>query len=387
MKHDLDRRRFLCGLGLASLPWFGRTKLWAGDKSGAAPQLITRQSNPENLEFPFWSLNSFITPNNLSYVRSHFPTPHLDPVSWHLEIAGAVERSMKLTLDEVRRLPSVTRALTLECAGNARTFLTPKPKGVQWDLGAVSTAEWTGTPLAAVLEKVGVRPEAVEVVLEGADRGQPASELRPRGEIAFARSLPLPKARQPEVLLAWAMNGKELPSAHGFPLRAVVGGWYGMASVKWLARVVVVEKPFHGYWQTVDYSTWARVAGEPTMEAITEMQVKAEIACPAAGQVLPAGADYRVHGAAWTGEAEVAKVEVSTDGGRVWEEVALVGKAIPFAWRLWEYTWRKPAEGKYTLLARATDTRNRVQPRERDPGRGSYVISHVLPVPVEVRAG
>jgi DMSO/TMAO reductase YedYZ molybdopterin-dependent catalytic subunit len=385
MTGDLDRRLFLHRAGLASLPLLAGARLWADDKGGPVPRLITRQSNPENLEFPFGTLNSFITPNNLFYIRNHFPTPRVASKLWRLEVAGAVERPLRLTLDEVRGLPSATRPVTLECAGNGRAFLTPKTKGVQWELGAVSTAEWTGAPLASVLDKAGVRPGAVEVVLEGADHGVPGNEPRPPADIAFARSLPLSKARQSEVLLAWAMNGKELPPAHGFPLRAVVAGWYGMASVKWLTRLVVVEKPFQGYWQTVDYATWDRAAGEPTLTAITRMQVKAAIARPAAGEVLPAGADYRIHGAAWTGEGEVARVEVSTDGGRSWREAALRGKAVPFAWRQWEYTWRKPAAGQYTLMARATDSRNRVQPHERDPGRRNYVINHILPTPVEVR--
>jgi DMSO/TMAO reductase YedYZ molybdopterin-dependent catalytic subunit len=387
MTKDLNRRLFLHRAGLATLPLLASTNLWAGAQDRPAPRLITRQDNPENLEFPFATLDGFITPNNLFYVRNHFPTPQVNAKSWRLDVSGAVERPLRLSLDEVRELPSTTQAVTLECAGNGRTFLTPRAKGVQWDLGAVSTAEWTGTPLAVVLEKAGVRPSAVEVVLEGADRGKPTTEPTPPGEIAFARSLPLSQARKPEVLLAWAMNGKELPAAHGFPLRAVVGGWYGMASVKWLTRLVVVDKPFQGYWQTVDYSGWVRSGGEPTLEAITAMEVKASIARPAAGEVVPAGADCRIHGAAWAGEADVTKVEVSTDGGRSWEEATLTGKAVPFAWRLWEYTWRKPAAGKYTLMARATDSRNRVQPRERDPGRRSYVINHTVPTPVEVRAG
>jgi DMSO/TMAO reductase YedYZ molybdopterin-dependent catalytic subunit len=387
MTKDLDRRLFLHRAGLAALPLLAPATLRADDKDRPAPRLITRQSNPENLEFPFWALDGFITPSNLFYVRSHFPTPHLDAGAWRLEVGGAVERPLRLTLEEVRGLKAVTRAATLECAGNGRASLSPKTKGVQWDLGAVSTAEWTGVPLAAVLEKAGVRPGAVEVVLEGADRGKPGTEPLPPGEVAFARSLPMSKARKPEVLLAWAMNGRDLPPAHGFPLRAVVAGWYGMASVKWLTRVVVVEKPFQGYWQTVDYSTWTRAADQPTLDSITAMHVKASIARPAAGEVLPPGTDTRIHGAAWSGEDEVAKVEVSTDGGRSWEEATLLGTVVPFAWRLWEYTWRKPAAGKYTLIARATDGRGTTQPRERDPGRRNYVINHLLPTAVEVRAG
>jgi DMSO/TMAO reductase YedYZ molybdopterin-dependent catalytic subunit len=384
---DLNRRLFLGRAGLAALPWRAGPGLNGKDEPRPAPRLLVRQQKPENLEFPFTTLDRFITSNKLFYVRNHFPIPLLDTKAWRLEVAGAVQRPLRLNLDEIRGLPSVTRTATLECAGNGRVFLSPRVKGVQWELGAVSNAEWTGAPLAAVLEKAGVQPDAVEVLLEGADRGEPGNDPKPPGGMAFARSLPLAKAQKPEVLLAWAMNGQELPAAHGFPLRAVVGGWYGMASVKWLTRLVVLRQPFLGYWQTVDYATWGRTAGEPTLQAITEMQVKASIARPAAGEVVPAGTDYRIHGAAWAGEQEVAEVSVSTDRGRTWEAASLLGKPVPFAWRLWEHTWRKPAAGKWTVMARATDSRGRTQPLERDPQRLSYVINHVLPTPVEVSAG
>ncbi len=378
---DLDRRLFLRHAGLAALPL-----LAAAEEKVNAPRLIPRQRNPDNFEFPFAALDGFFTSNNLFYIRNHFAAPSLDAKSWRLKVVGAVERPLEFTLEAIRALPSRTLPVTLECAGNGRAFLVPKTKGVQWEMGAVSTAEWTGVPLAAVLEKAGVRPGAVEVILEGADRGEPGNDPRPPGTIAFARSLPLAKARRPEVLLAWQMNGKDLPPEHGYPLRAVVSGWYGMASVKWLTRLVVVEKPFRGYWQTVDYAVWNRGSPEPSLEAITEMEPKASIARPAAGEVLPAGGDSRIHGAAWAGESEIAKVDVSTDGGKTWAAAALLGKAVPFAWRLWEYTWRRPAAGKHTLLTRATDVRGRVQPLERDPGRRNYLISHVRPTPVEVRA-
>src|SRR5262249_50532504 len=151
------------------------------------------------------------------------------------------------------------------------------------------------------------------------------------GVIHFARSLPLEKARKPEVLLAYRMNGEELPPAHGFPLRAVVPGWYGMASVKWLTRVIVTERPYLGYYQSLDYTTWQRINGLPTLVPITALEVKAEVARPALDEVVAAGSTYRVHGAAWAGESEVAKVEVSGDGGRTWAEAKLLDKAVPFA--------------------------------------------------------
>jgi DMSO/TMAO reductase YedYZ molybdopterin-dependent catalytic subunit len=168
-------------------------------------------------------------------------------------------------------------------------------------------------------------------------------------------------------------------------LRAVVGGWYGMASVKWLTRVIVTRTPFLGFDQTVDYTIWVKGEdGLPRLTAIREVDVKASIGRPAAGEVIPAGKEYRVRGAAWAGESDVAKVEVSSDAGKTWAEATLVGKTRPFCWRLWEYRW-KPAAGDAVLMARATDRRGRVQPLKRDPGRRNYMINTVQPVAVTVK--
>jgi DMSO/TMAO reductase YedYZ molybdopterin-dependent catalytic subunit len=355
-----------------------------GNPETTAAGLIVRQRNPDNLEFPFPTLEHFLTPNERFYVRNHFAVPGLDARTWRLRVGGAVRQTVELTYEELRRLPARTVTATLECAGNGRAFLTPTARGVQWQLGAVSNAEWTGVPLATVLERAGLRDAAVEVVLEGADRG-PAPNEPTLGTIAFARSLPLAKARQQDVLLAYRMNGADLPAAHGFPVRAVVAGWYGMASVKWLTQVLVTDRPFAGFWQTLDYTIFERRDGLPVLTPITEMQVKAEIARPRAGEVLSANSDYRVHGAAWSGDSPVSRVEVSTDG-RTWAPARLLGQPVDHAWRFWEYQWRTPAQaGRVRIAARATDARGRTQPLERDPLRRNYMVNHVLPVEAEVR--
>ena len=209
--------------------------------------MIIRQRNPDNLEFPFATLDHFITPNERFYVRNHFAYPNLDVRTWRLRVEGAVRQTLQLSYEELRRLPLRTVTATLEFAGNGRSFLTPASRGVQWQLGAVSNAEWTGVPLAAVLERAGLRDAAIDVVLEGADRG-PAPNEPTLGMIHFGRSLPVAKARQQDVLLAYRMNGADLPVAHGFPVRTVVPGWYGMASVKWLTRIIVTDRPFDGFW-------------------------------------------------------------------------------------------------------------------------------------------
>jgi DMSO/TMAO reductase YedYZ molybdopterin-dependent catalytic subunit len=388
----MDRRDFLRLSASATLPaaWLGvtepegsaRTHVSAEEKPVA---LIPRQKNPDNLEFPFSSLNSFLTPNNLFYVRNHFDAPELDAKKWRLQVVGVVKKPLELTHAQVLELSERTLPVTLECAGNGRAFLDPKTKGVQWQLGAVSTAEWTGVTLASILERAGPRADAVDVVLEGNDMGEPAGEPRPVGKIRFARGLPLAKAMKPDVLLAHRMNGKTLPRAHGFPLRAVVAGWYGMASVKWLRRIVVTDRPFRGYDETTDYAIWERRHDLATLTPITEMEVKASIARPAAGEMVAPNTAYRIHGAAWAGETDVVKVAVSIDGGKNWATARLLDKPQPFCWRRWQYTWDKPTAGKHQLLARATDKRGRTQPLKRDPDRRNYMISHVTPI--EVRVG
>ena len=218
---------------------------------------IVRSESPLNLEMPFSSLGSFITPTKSFYVRTHFPIPVIDRNAWQLHVEGEVEKPFAINYEELMTIESMTVPVTLECAGNNRNFLQPKVKGVQWHLGAVGTAEWTGVPLSVLLDRATLKPNASEVVMEGADRGMLEDPKSPPGELKFARSIPVDKARR-DVLLAYKMNGENLPPEHGFPLRAIVPGWYAMASVKWLQRIIVIDRPFNGYYQTLDYAYWQR---------------------------------------------------------------------------------------------------------------------------------
>jgi DMSO/TMAO reductase YedYZ molybdopterin-dependent catalytic subunit len=345
---------------------------------------IVRGEDPLNLEMPFAALDSFITPTKLFYVRTHFPIPKIDKQTWRLRVEGEVEKSFEISYDELLKMESRKIPATLECAGNNRNFLESKVKGVQWGLGAVSTAEWTGVVLSMLLDRAIVRPSAHEVILEGADRGKPDDPKSPAGELKFAWSIPLEKASS--VLLAYKMNDVDLPPEHGFPVRAIVPGWYGMASIKWLQRIIVTDQPFSGYFQTLDYAFWKRRGDMVERVPLSEMQTKAEIAGPAEGEIVPANSHVRVHGAAWTTNGEIIKVELSTDGGSTWGDAKLLGEAKPNAWRLWEFNWKTPAAaGKQTLISRATDSRGRTQPAEHDPDRGTYMINHLLPIEVEVR--
>jgi DMSO/TMAO reductase YedYZ molybdopterin-dependent catalytic subunit len=348
--------------------------------------LIVRESEPVNLEFPFPTLDSFLIPNHRFFVRTHFGiVADLDLQSWRLIVEGRVERQLQLSYDDLLRMPPRSLVALLECAGNGRQFLTPKTQGLQWEAGAVGNAEWTGVPLAAILDRAGLKADAVEVVLEGADAGEVNVEPKSPGPIHYSRSLPLDKARQPEVLLAYKMNGAELTADRGFPVRAIVPGWYGMASVKWLRRIVVTAQPFNGYYQSLEYSYFEKRDGLQTLVPLTEMMIKAQIAQPIRGEIVPLSTPYRVFGAAWAGDDEVAQVEVSTDSGKTWDQAILLDKPVKYAWRLWEYPWQPSVCGKQTLAARATDTKGRVQPIERDCNHRSYAINHIIPVEVEVR--
>src|SRR3981189_554625 len=299
--------------------------------------LIIRQKEPKNLEAPFDRIDSYLTPRELFYIRSHFPVPNLDRDSYQLHIDGAVRHPFALSYEELRSMPSETRVATLECAGNSRVFLVPQVQGAQWELGAVSNAEWTGVPLRALLERAGLAEDACEIVLEGADRGTPKEQPVPPDPIAFARSLPRAKAIGSEVLIAYQMNGRDLSPDHGYPVRAIVPGHYAMASVKWLTRIYAVREPFQGYWQTSDYAYWDYVDGKPVRRPLGEMKLKSEIFRPTVYETVAPNQTYTVFGAAWTGEAEVTEVSVSTDGGQTWAQAEFVDPVQRYAWRRWKF--------------------------------------------------
>jgi DMSO/TMAO reductase YedYZ molybdopterin-dependent catalytic subunit len=335
---------------------------------------------PENSETPLESVRGWVTPTRLFFVRNHFPVPEINLDTWRLSVAGCVGKPRQWTWEELTELPERTVFATVECAGNGRSFLTPHLHGVQWGAGAVGHAEWTGVPLRLVLQESGVRPEALEVLFEGADHGSEADHPE---DMQFARSLPLEKALGPDTLLVYRMNGETLEPIHGYPLRLFVPGWYGVASVKWLRRVEVLDRPFRGYFQTVKYTVQHQTPGGVETAIVGPMSVKAEILRPRADGVLGVGGN-RVCGLAWAGEEPVARVEVSTDGGRTWTEAALVGPQSDYSWTLWEYLWEVARPGRYELLARAVSAGGKVQPTEHDPLCGGYHIHFSRPTPVRV---
>ena len=347
---------------------------------------IVRESEPINLECPFDSLSGEITPCDAFYIRNHFPEPKADLKTWRLSIEGAVSKPFQLSYEELLALPSQSVTALLECAGNSRVHLVPKVEGAQWGLGAIGNAQWRGVSLSAVLQRAGLKDNAIDIIFEGADQGIPPEKPKPREPINYSRSIPRGKASDPSILLAYEMNGEPLTLSHGFPLRLIVPGWYGMASVKWLQRIVVTDYPFDGYYQKIDYAFWVERNGVPVREPITEMELKSQVAQPSSHEFLQTDITYRVHGAAWTGANKIAKVEISVDGGKDWQLAELTANDNPYTWSFWQFEWRTPNTAQdCVLMSRATDTAGRTQSMERDLKRDTYRISHVLPIPVHIR--
>ncbi|MHA7223262.1 sulfite oxidase [Arthrobacter sp. RHLT1-20] len=313
-----------------------------------------------NHSMPLEALRNDTTPPGLHYLLNHFDIPYIDADNWHLRIGGAVQRSLELSLRALRRAPSISVAVTLECAGNGRSLLKPRPLSQPWVLEAVGTATWTGVPLAYLLTQAGVDDDAVEVVFTGADTGIQGGVRQ-----QFARSLPIDEALRPDLVLAYRMNGAELPPQHGYPLRLVVPGWYGMASVKWLSSITVVTKPFDGFQQSVAYRYQqdADDAGTP----VSWIKVRSLMVPPGIPdfftrrRILPAG-PVMLTGRAWSGQGAVQRVEVGIDGK--WAPAHLERPAAPFAWCAWSMPWVADA-GEHELACRATDTSGAGQPLEQ----------------------
>jgi DMSO/TMAO reductase YedYZ molybdopterin-dependent catalytic subunit/rhodanese-related sulfurtransferase/glyoxylase-like metal-dependent hydrolase (beta-lactamase superfamily II) len=339
--------------------------------------MVVHRADPLNCETPIPALiGGVVMPNARFYVRNHFPAPAIDVSTWSLEVTGLVERPLALSLRNLSRMPSETRVVTLECAGNGRYRLDPPVDGEAWRLGAVSTAEWTGVPLAEVLDRAGILPGAREVVFRGADRG--TVEGRP-GPVHFERSLPLETARESQALLAYAMNGEALPLQHGYPVRLVVPSWYGVASVKWLIGIEVCGRPFDGYFQTAKY--WYET-GRAAREPVTLQRVRALITNPGEGQKLTLG-ENTVRGVAWSGAAPIAGVEVSMNNGP-WQEARLIGDRRRHSWQWWELLTSLDQPGTSSIRARATDLAGRTQPGLPDWNRHGYGNNAIQNVLVQV---
>jgi DMSO/TMAO reductase YedYZ molybdopterin-dependent catalytic subunit len=339
-------------------------------------QLVMVKAEPFNAETPLDALREPVTPAPLHYVRSNFSLPDHPGT---LTIGGAVERPLTLTLDELRAMPATTLTVTLECAGNGRIGLMPLPTGEPWAGNAVGTARWTGAPLHLLLERAAPRADGVEVFFGGADHGP----YKGGPDISFGRSLARARALDPaaEVLVAWAMNDAPLPPDHGAPLRLVVPGWYGMASVKWLARIEVLTAPYVGQFQTTSYQfEWP----DRAREAVTTILPRALITDPAPGDTLPRG-PFTVRGKAWSGTGPITAVEVSIDGAGDWQPAQVAPPTGPYQWQEWHFDWSGAEPGRHVFRARATDAAGNCQPDSPAWNRLGYGNNAVQVLAFDVR--
>ena len=330
--------------------------------------LVYLGRDPLNAEVRVDRIRGTLTPHGTHYVRDHFAIPDAPRA---ITVDGAVEMPTTVTIDTLRALTSRTVAVTLECAGNGRAFLDPPAPGEQWRLGAVGTAEWTGVPLRDVLERARPRKAAAEVLFVGADSGLQKDLGR---TIAYERSLPLVDAMRDNVLLAHAMNGAPIPHEHGGPIRLVVSGWYGMASVKWLARIAAIEQRFEGFFQKDRYV----IDGHP----LREIAPRAIITDPADGARVARG-PITIRGKAWSGGAPVDLVEVSSDNGYSWHRASL-GPSSKYAWRDWSVTLETGDQTTLTVLAYAITADGEQQPTRPVANRLGYRNNAAQPITIAI---
>jgi DMSO/TMAO reductase YedYZ molybdopterin-dependent catalytic subunit len=386
--NEIQRRDFLIGAGqltagLALIPCLPESA-FAQTVIKGKERLIVRSIRPEDLETPVSLLNTWITPNDLFYVRHHLYAARVDVNEWKLTVGGEVENSITLTLDELKRAPKHTVTVTLECAGNGRAFFDPPVAGIQWEKGAVGTARFAGARLADILKRAGVKPTGQYVAMNGADK--------PLGKMPdFIRNIPIKKALDADTILAYEMNGEAIPILHGFPLRAVVPGWEGAYSVKWLTDIQVIEKEYDGFFVKTAYRFPNRpvAPGEAVapqdMIPLTGLVVKSFINSPLDGATVAPG-KVRMSGFAWAGESNIAKVDVSMDNGSSWFQAKLGKEREHYAWQSFEYEFDIARPGSYLLMSRATDDKGNVQPIAPQWNPSGYLWNVIDKVRINVKA-
>lgn len=352
---------------------------------GSRDILVTSE-DPLCFESALPALNQWITPVRTFYTRNHFSEmPDLSPHSYRLSVEGAVDAPFSLSLHDLCARPVREVVATLECAGNSRSYVTPPAEGIRFSHGAVGNARWSGISLRDVLTPDVIAPGATEVLFEGADVGEEEEEGETL-EVRFGRSLPLETALHPDTILAYEMNGAPLTPDHGYPVRLIVSGWYAMASVKWLARITVLDEPFEGFFQRRRYVFINEGEMErQSLQPVTRLRVKSIINRPRHGEVVHSGT-YTIRGKAWSGDGEIVTVEVSMNGGREWLPAELVGPLVRGAWRQWELPWEVSGAGHHILMARATDSAGNMQPVGIEWNFRGYANNGIHTIAVEVPA-
>jgi DMSO/TMAO reductase YedYZ molybdopterin-dependent catalytic subunit len=385
----LSRRDALTQLALAGAALkFTPAELFAQAPTAAQrfgkDKLIVRSMRPPDFETPVGLLDSFITPTEHFYVRSHMGVPaSVDAATWTLKVDGEVGSPLTLSVDELKKLPAVTVTTTLECAGNGRAFFEPAVAGIQWEKGAVGTARFTGARLSDVLKKAGVKTTGLNVEMHAGDR--------PPGTMpAFVRQVPMAKAMHPDTIIAWDMNGQPIPLVHGAPLRAIVPGWEGAYSVKWLNQLTVLAKDTDSFWYVTGYRyPNKRVApgaavDAKDMEPLKGLAVKSLITAPAHNASLAAG-KVAVAGFAWAGENDITAVDISIDNGATWQPAKLTGEQARFTWRRFEHEFTATKAQSYLILSRATDSKGNMQPAVAQWNPSGYLWNQYDSVRIEIK--
>jgi sulfite oxidase len=323
--------------------------------------LIPRKMNPDNLESPVNVINSWITPNNLFFIRNHLPYPDISIESWSLTVGGEVTNSIQMMYRELFEMSHISKIVTIECSGNKRGLMEPPASGDQFMLGTIGNAKWTGVPLLDILDRAGINGNVKEIIFAGSDFG-----FRPdmSEKVNFVRSLPHDRNLLKECLLALCMNDVPLPFEHGFPLRLIVPGWHGMANIKWVNRITASSTQFKGPFQAVDYVYITNEDDYSNAVPVTENKVNSIITSPANGEIIKPGSII-IKGIAWAGgNRTVSKVQVSTDNGTIWTDAKLTSPEHgPFTWTFWEITWNVSQAGHYSILARSVDNLGNKQPK------------------------
>ena len=365
------------GLNLSPmLPEGTRTEALLDTLPGKKP-LIKLSFRPPNYETPIEYLRSAITPNDAFFVRYHLSDiPRVDAKTWRLAIGGeGANGEVQLGLDDLKQFTPVEVVALCQCSGNRRGLFQPHVAGVEWGYGAMGCARWKGVRLKDLLDKAGVKKEAVEIVVDGADRG--VSEKTPK----FTKSLPLWKALEDTTLVAYEMNGQPLPHWNGFPARVVVPGWTGTYWMKHVTSIKAVTKPFDGFWMKSAYRiplgkfpVVARFSSQETAvnTPITDMVVNSLITSHPDGAAVKVGATVTVAGIAWDGGYGMAGVEVSVDGGKTWTTAALGKDEGPFALRSWSLRFSPKTPGRHVVMARATNKIGQTQSTALIPNPAGY---------------
>jgi DMSO/TMAO reductase YedYZ molybdopterin-dependent catalytic subunit len=369
---SLDRRTFLAAAPFAPAALLAATQ----------PHLLQMNGYPQNAETPLELLTDYLTPNELFFVRSHWIPRMPDAKTWRLAIDGDVATPFELSLADLKKMRRVEKTCVLQCAGNGRGLHEPIVPGVQWRYGAVGNARWSGVALRDILEIARPKESVRHVHLFGSDA--PPGKVPP-----FHRSIELDKALD-DCIVAFEMNGKPLPPQHGAPLRVIVPGWAGDHWMKWLVRISANDKPQTGFYMDTAYR-WPNAPGAPgvafkpeEMHPLREMSVKSNITT--APKRAKVGAAQTIRGFAFSGAPDITRVELSADDGATWADATLDTRHEPYAWRLWSLAWTPRAAGTAKLLARATDSRGAVQPRDAVWNQSGYLYNSWHSVTVEVTA-